>query len=163
MKEEEIARLLSEGTPPAELVHQGYSRGTVYKVKRRLAEGGTTPPGPSLPGPESTDPASDPALEADSEIMELKKSLRKAQLERQLAEIRAPIDLEARLTSIEEELTVIGDALTYLDDQLGGSPLSGLREKFECACGAKGLVAVRVYCTECNREGSYGWSPAHSK
>jgi len=41
MEEEEIAQLLSKGAQPAELVHQGYCRGPVYKVKRRLDREGT--------------------------------------------------------------------------------------------------------------------------
>ena len=37
-KEEEIAKLLSQGTPPVELIERGFVRGTVYKIAKRLAE-----------------------------------------------------------------------------------------------------------------------------
>ena len=40
-KECEIAKLLLEGIPPVEIIHKGYARGTVYKVNRRVKEGGT--------------------------------------------------------------------------------------------------------------------------
>ena len=35
MKEQEIAGLLRDGATPTHLVHQGYARGTVYKVHKR--------------------------------------------------------------------------------------------------------------------------------
>lgn len=102
-KEEEIASLLSQGIQPAELVRRGYPKSTVYKVARRIAKEAIPISGdPASPVPGAADSVDDPALEADPDILELKKAVRKAQLEWQLAEIRAPIDLEARLARVEE-------------------------------------------------------------
>ena len=163
-KEEEIAKLLSQGTPAAELVHQGYSRGPVYKVARCLAEGGTSNQ-QHLAGPEpdATDPVADSAVEADPEILALKKALRKAQLDRQLAEIRAPIDLETRLAKIEEEVAVLVASIGHLNQQARGSLLVEIRQRFECSCGANGLVAAKLRCTACGSESDYGWWPKGSK
>jgi hypothetical protein len=142
-KEEEIAKLLSQGTLPAELVRQGHSRGTVYKVARRLAERGTTAPHHSdSRASEASNSAYDSALEADPEILDLKKELRKAQLERQLAEMRAPIDLEDRLAKIEKDMQGLVGRFTHLNDKIEGSLLLGLRRVFKCACGKQGLVAA---------------------
>ena len=56
-------------------------------------------------------PDLDLEVEDDPDVIQLKKDLRKAHLERQLAEIRAPIDFEDRLASIEEELKETVEAL----------------------------------------------------
>ena len=153
-KEEQIARLLSQGTPPAELVHQGPAKSTVYKVARRLVERDG-----SHVSADKESPDVDLEVENDPDIIQLKKDLRKAHLERQIAEIRAPIDLEARLTRIEEGLDEGSDALSNLRKRVDGSPLAGIRHLFECSCGTKGLVAVRVCCTACGKESRYGWFP----
>ncbi len=161
-KEEEIARLLFEGVSPAELVHRGFSKGTTYKIAKRLKPT-TTPQPTAIPATSATNSPVDPNLEGDPEIMDLKKTLRKAQLQRQLAEIKAPIDLQARLKGLEEEMKALSDALADLYGQLEDSPVSGLRQEFRCACGARGLVAAKVVCTSCLRESSYGWWPRKGK
>ena len=101
--------------------------------------------------------------------MELKKALRKAELERQIEEIRGPSSTESRLLALEEKAETLEAALAdVIDDHHGleqrvdGSPLSGLRERFECSCGAEGIVAARVVCTSCGRETSHGWWPKNS-
>ena len=109
MKEEEIAQLLRDGAKPTDLVHQGFSRGTVYKVHKQLrGEGGTR-----IGTKESEHPAED-SLENDPEILELKKELRKAQLEKELAEIKSQAksevhlnDLETRVSSLEDDVLSI--------------------------------------------------------
>ncbi len=94
-KEDQIAGLLSQGTAPAELVHQGYARSTVYKMAKRLAEMDTSQLSEDKEGPDV-----DLEVENDPAIIQLKKDLRKAHLERQIAEVKAPIDLEARLSRV---------------------------------------------------------------
>lgn len=153
-KEDQIAGLLSQGTAPAELVHQGYARSTVYKMAKRLAETDTSQLSENKGGPDV-----DLEVENDPAIIQLKKDLRKAHLERQIAEIRAPIDLEARLIRIEEELDEGSDALSILREKVDGSPLAGIRQRFKCSCGTEGLVAAGVRCTNCGREATYGWHP----
>ena len=158
-KEEEIAGLLMNGSKPAELVHQGHARGTVYKVARRLREG-STPPQTG-----ATDRTGDDQdVERDPEIVDLRKALRKAELERQIAGLNEPSKLEERLEALENEVKLLDDALSgtteaylSLESELDGSPLLGLRKNFKCSCGAKGMVATKVECTSCGGEVSWGW------
>lgn len=114
MKEEEIARLLSNGRTPAELIRQGHSRGTVYKVAKRLAEGGTRQ-GAGQSG--SLGVGLDPEIESDPEILEFKKQLRKAQLERAIAEVRAPLDLKARLSKLEKAVNELTEVVISLVEE----------------------------------------------
>lgn len=99
MKEKEIARLLSGGRTPAELIRDGYSRSTVYKIAKRVAGGGTSK-GSGQSG--FVGVGLDPEIESDPEILEFKKRLRKAQLERAIAEVRAPMDLGGRVRTLEK-------------------------------------------------------------
>ena len=162
-KEVEIARLLSEGTPPAELIRQGHARGTVYKVsRRRRAEHAALEPDGQAPG------ASDPAVEDDPEVVALKKALRMAQLERQLSEVKGPTDLDIRLSALDEGvdelyewLNKTSGAHVKLKARVDGSPLAGIRKRFHCSCGAAGLVAATVVCTSCGLEQQQGWWPDH--
>ena len=163
-KENEIAGLLSQGIAPAELVRKGYARGTVYKVRRRLEQPGTAQENGETPA--VADPELDPALEADPEIMELKKAIRKTELEQQLADLQAPTRFEPRLSTVEKTVssvtTTVKGMLEDVEDlrqQVEGSPVSGLREKFRCSCGQTGFVAVHVRCTSCRAETTYGWQP----
>lgn len=38
-------------------------------------------------------------------------------------------------------------------------PSRGLREQFTCECGAKGMVALSIKCTKCEKETWWGWWP----
>lgn len=103
-------------------------------------------------------------IESDSDIMALKKELRKAELERQLAEIKVPIGMESRIEALEEkaeELNKYNDLLfeEYIDIRsiLERTPLVGLRSEFECKCGTKGYPGLNVLCTVCGEETSYEW------
>ena len=167
VKEADIARRLSEGIAPAELIRSGYARGTVYKVRRRLEQPGTAQENGDTTA--VTDSGLDPALEADPEIVELRKSIRKAELEQQLADLKAPTRFEPRLVTVEKTVSSITTAvkgmledLVDLRHEVEGSPLSGLRHRFDCECGANGSVVARVCCTGCGREASYGWWPVES-
>ena len=161
-KEEEIARLLSEGTAAAALVQRVYARGTVYKVAARVREGGT-------PTARPEDDGIDVDVENDPEVIDLKKELRRAELERQIEEIKGPSSTETRLLALEHRLedleaTLEGaeEAHDRLEALTGQSPLGGLRERFACSCGAEGMVAAKVVCTSCGRETSHGWWPSKS-
>lgn len=47
-----------------------------------------------------------------------------------------------------------------LSEQLGATPASGIQKTFVCqSCGASGLVATRVACTQCGGELWWGWYP----
>ena len=112
-KESEIAALLSQGIAPAELVSKGYARGTVYKVRGRLEQPSTAQENGDTTV--ITDSGLDPALEADPEIVELRKSIRKAELEQQLADLKAPTRFEPRLLTIEKTVSSITTAVKHND------------------------------------------------
>ena len=108
MKEKEIASLLSEGNQAAELVRQGYARGTVYKVAQRLGHASTTP----FVG--TGGDASDWNVENDPDVIQLRKAIRMAELQRQLEEIEPSVELVDRITKLEEEVSWLRDGLQYL-------------------------------------------------
>ena len=86
--ENEIEQLLSEGAKPSELVKQGYSRGTVYKIHKRRSQSATpTPRHPTNGTLASPGQPFDPEVESDPEILQLKKTIRIAELETRLATI----------------------------------------------------------------------------
>ena len=163
-KEEQIGRLLREGRTPAELVHEGWVRSSVYKVAKRLRTWGT----PQEPGATQAEIADD-AVEGDPDVLDLRKALRKAELELQIAEIKGTPMLEARVSELEEVMREVGEDLENamsaghrLEGRMNGLLFSGLRENFSCACGTKGFVAAGVVCTACERETRYGWWPERS-
>ena len=148
MKEEEIAQLLRDGAKPTDLVHRGYSRGTTYKIAKRLKREESTPIG----GGEVEVQVGD-SLDKDPEILELKKALRMAQLEQELSAIKGPLGAEDRLGSIETRLQ-------NLEVEVNGSLLAGVPEEFECwGCGSHRTVAVTVHCTVCESTVELGTYP----
>ena len=112
MKEKQIAKLLREGKKPADLVHQGFSRGAVYKTNRRLQHGSATP----------SDPSTTPGfkVENDPEAIQLKKAVRMAELQRQLGEIEQPVELVDRIAKLEEEVRWLRDESESLYGEFGG-------------------------------------------
>ena len=117
-KEEEIAQLLREGTPPVELIRGGYARATVYKVFRRLKKEGIVVPAPV--NRSSTTPVSkpDPSLEDDPDVFDLRKAVRKAELEKQLGQIIEQPDLAGRLAKVEVELDQAWDIILHLQEEV---------------------------------------------
>ena len=129
----QIKKLLLERNSSRQVIDLGYAPGSVYKVQRQIrrdqnSNGPKTvtkehiaPPaigrnsGASGTSGDLEREAQYADLDADPEIAALKKQIRKAQLERELAEMRAPIDLEARLAAVErkvrEQEATIGDII----------------------------------------------------
>ena len=165
-KTQEITKMIQSGHTPTQLIAQGYKRGLVYKINRALHK---NPPDNGNHSKRLTYAASDEAdtdIETDPEIMELKKSLRKAALEREIAEIKIPKDIESRIITLEKDVVdledFVGSVFLDLDDlkeALKATPLFKLRSKFKCECGNQGMVAVEVHCTACGKETKYGWYP----
>ena len=158
-KEQEIAQLIGEGALPAEVVRQGYSRGTVYKVAHRLnGEGSNHSQDVETSHLQQTD-GLEAEVESDPEVFELRKSLRKTQLEKQIEEIKGPNELESRLMAIEQKVEGLIQLYEELQEEVSTMLLSGIREKFTCTCGSAGLVAVNIKCTSCSQTVDYGWYP----
>lgn len=116
-KEADILRLLQEGASPTEIVRQGFSRGTTYKVAGKLAKRGTTPPSVAS----NRQDGYDEEVEQNPEVVELKTQLKKAKLQREIDEIQGNsswsrrIDqLESRLSDCEENIAVIDAAVSEL-------------------------------------------------
>ncbi len=156
---EQIRALLAEGKPAKEIILLGFKSSTVYRVQRQLRRRATTRSiaehGANAVDTQGYGASSggDPDVEAHPEIIELKRKLRKAQLERQLREVRSPLD-------IESNLRVVYERVESIEGQLTSSPLIGLGENFECSgCGAEGMVAASIICTNCRRETHFGWWP----
>ena len=154
-KEEEIAQLFSQGTSAVDLVRLGFARGTVYKVAKRLL--GQSTPLPGTPATKIPDLRIAPEIEGDPEIVELKKVIRKAELERQLAELNGSTGLDEHVKSLEKALGVLAEQTETLQVVVDASPLSGLGLEYKCTCGAEGMVASKIECTACGKETSYGW------
>ncbi len=113
---EKIKALLSEGKSSTEIIALRYKPSTVYKAQRQMLQGGKASHSsgngvPPVDQPPQADghfePAKErlplvnellgPEVEADPEVVQLKIDLRKAQLEREIAEVKAPLEVEGRL------------------------------------------------------------------
>ena len=58
-------------------------------------------------------------MENDPKIMELKKAVQMAELQRQLGEIENPVESVDRITKLEEEVRWLRDGLEYLYGEFG--------------------------------------------
>ena len=127
-----------------------------------MAQSDTTPP--VMPGSAlaTAGALTDPALEADPDVKELKKAVRMGELKRQLEEISGLPGTAERLEKLEKRVRDLHHTVSELELTLGDSPLAGIRGEFECGCSAEGLVAVQVRCTACGHETSYGWFPSET-
>ncbi|MFC1956553.1 hypothetical protein ACFLWZ_08620 [Chloroflexota bacterium] len=107
-KSEEIIILLAEGNTSKNIIDKGYKKGTVYGTQRKWRQGKVkTPTGGHDDAPRSAVPTAHVAIadidiEADPEIIKLKKEIRKAELEKQLDIAEAPPDLETLLVAAHE-------------------------------------------------------------
>lgn len=162
-KEEEIERLLGEGSTPVELIRSGFKRGTVYKINGRMRTWARARQTDGLDG------VSDRGVEDDPEVVELKTALRKAELQKQIEEISGPSSGERRLVGLEEAVETLQYAIAEahsdresLDRRLRNTPLFNLREPFRCECGSQGFLEVEVTCTRCYFPRRYGWWPKKS-
>ena len=165
-KTQEITKLLKSGLTPTQVIARGHKRGMVYRVNKALRTNPQDNGNNSKILTHTTSSETDTSIESDPEIMELKKSLRKAALEKEIIEIRMPKDVESRLTALEESSLKLGEKAGFLsmdiDDlkkELGATPLYNLRSRFKCECGKVGMLAVKVHCTVCKKETEYGSYP----
>ena len=166
-KTQDITEKLQSGLSTAQVIALGFNPSLVYKVNRDIKKGikrEINSKNSKVSGENNLKDNVD--IENDPDIMALKKELRKAELERQLAEIKVPIGLESRIEALEEKVEEPNDQLDYLFSEyidlrslVDNTPLSGLLGRFKCSCGEKGMVAVPVQCTACEQEILYGHFP----
>lgn len=102
---EEIAQHLKQGKTMKDLLALGYKKGTINTVQRKLRQQGIRTEShkgngqhPATPGTAQAEAY--PEVDNDQEIIQLKKEIRKAQLERELRELKAPLELEAKVRAL---------------------------------------------------------------
>ena len=136
---EHVEHLLRQGKKPKELIELGFPKRVVTRVRRQLREEGAMPRSKTQTARTEVTP---------------------------LAEVTAvqpePGSLEAKVNELEGRVEILETAVAELYDienRLDGTPDLGLKNHFECECGASGLVALRIRCTKCGRETWWGWFP----
>ena len=115
---QQIEQLLRDGKSSRQVIDMRYNPSSVYKVQRRVRAGASTPitEGNDLTHPmaESGDEQRDPEVESHPEVLELKRELRKAQLQSQIAAVRAPAGMEKRLDSLEKTVSEMAELVVWL-------------------------------------------------
>ncbi|MFC2070411.1 hypothetical protein ACFLTB_04485 [Chloroflexota bacterium] len=162
---EEIREKLQSGLTPVQVIKQGHKRWLVYKINREISKGikrEISSKDSKVSGENDLNENVD--IENDSDIMALKKALRKAELQKQISEMVVSESMELKITAIEEKMEKITEMNDFLFDEtvdirtvLRETPLAGIRSTFKCKCGAKGLLGVLVHCTDCGTDTSFGW------
>lgn len=175
---EHIEYLLRQGRKPAELVELGFPKRVVTRVHRRLKEEKTGVERKRRQGQVESQPVSSgkgnaliaaaptatvpPAftaedIEADPEIVELKKQIRKAELEKELGRSRVPPEVALLVAAAQEIGKRSLEFCLYADDGLctywgWDTPEeipSGIGEPI---CEGKGACRIRpsvLYCAMC--------------
>ena len=130
---QQIERLLSDGRSSRQVIDTGYKPSSVYTAQRRLRAGvsgarsgaiaqrgnradetvaaDNDPVGPMAGrGAEHRDPE----VESHPDIIELKRELRKAQLQSQIAAVKVPTGMETRLDSLEKTVDEMAGLVVWL-------------------------------------------------
>ena len=115
---QQIEQLLRDGKSSRQVIDMRYNPSSVYKVQRRVRAGAGTPitegndPTPSTAG--LGDEQRDPEVESHPEVIELKRELRKVQLQNQIAAVRVPAGMGRRLDSLEKTVSEMAELVVWL-------------------------------------------------
>ena len=115
---QQIEQLLRDGESSRQVIDMRYNPSSVYTVQRRIRAGASAPitegndPAPPTAG--LGDVQRDPEVESHPEVIELKRELRKVQLQSQIAAVRAPVGLEKRLDSLEKTVSEMAELVVWL-------------------------------------------------
>ena len=115
---QQIERLLRDGKSSRQIIDMRYNPSSVYKVQRRVRAMARAPitggndPAPAMAG--LGDEQRDPEVESHPEVVELKRELRKVQLQSQIAAVRAPAGMEERLDSLEKTVSEMAELVVWL-------------------------------------------------
>ena len=115
---QQIEQLLRDGKSSRQIIDLRYNPSSVYKVQRRVRAGAGAPmtegndPAPAMA--ESGDEQRDPEVESHPEVVELKRELRKAQLQSQIAAVRVPAGTEKRLDTLEKTVSEMAELVVWL-------------------------------------------------
>ena len=114
----QIEQLLRDGKSSRQVIDMRYNPSSVYKVQRRVRAGAGTPitegNDPTPPTARLGDEHLDPEVESHPEVIELKRELRKAQLQSQIAAVRVPAGMEKRLDSLEKTVSEMAELVVWL-------------------------------------------------
>ena len=128
---QQIEQLLRDGKSSRQVIDMRYNPSSVYKVQRRVrAVAGASITRENDPTPLTAglgDEHRDPEVESHPEVVELKRELRKVQLQSQIAAVRAPAGMEKRLDSLEKTVSEMAELVVWLatldenseEDELG--------------------------------------------
>ena len=113
---QQIERLLRDGKSSRQVIDMRYNPSSVYKVQRRVRAGAGAPitegNDPTPPTAQRGDEQRDPEVGSHSEVIELKRELRKVQLQSQIAAVRVPTGIGKQLDSLEKTVTRPTDRIT---------------------------------------------------
>jgi len=85
-----------------------------------------------------------------------RESVSLKRLENLEEEVKGLKNLEGRLEDAERRAKSLEDQIRKMRTFSIGSNIG---KRFECECGARGFVAMKVKCTECGRGDWWGWWP----
>ena len=104
---QQIEQLLRDGKSSRQVIDMRYNPSSVYKVQRRVRAMASAP----ITG---GDEHLDPEVESHPEVVELKRELRKVQLQSQIAAVKAPAGTEERLDSLEKTVSEMAELVVWL-------------------------------------------------
>ena len=115
---QQIERLLRDGKSSRQVIDMRYNPSSVYKAQRRVRAGASAPitegNDPTPPTAQRGDEQRDPEVESHPEVVELKRALRKVQLQSQIAAVRAPAGREKRVDSLEKTVSEMAELVVWL-------------------------------------------------
>ncbi|GAI52305.1 unnamed protein product, partial [marine sediment metagenome] len=95
-------------------------------------------------------------LEADPEIIKLKKEAIKEKLKREIRELKEPFETKEELAGMQGRLNGFFEHMKTLTMKLNGMLVA--TDKWECAdCGTKGKVCINLRCSKCEHTSWWGW------
>lgn len=142
-----VEHLLRQGRKPKELVDLGFPKAVVTRVRRQLRE---------------EKKASRPRTEKGKCGGESLSQAAVTPLAERTPAQPGPGSLESKVQELQSRVEILETLTAELKDienRLKGTPALGLKNRFECDCGASGFVALHIQCTKCGRESWWGWFP----
>ena len=134
---EHVEHLLRQDRKPKELIELGFPKSVVTRVRRQLRKEteaselktqqgkAQAKSGPVMPSTETT-PVQPKQGSLESKVQELQNRV--------------------------EMLETLRAKLEDIENRLKGTPALGLKNRFQCDCGASGFVALHIQCTKCGRK-----------
>lgn len=133
---EHVENLLRRGRKPKELLQLGFPKSVVTMVRRQLRE------------------------EKKAQRDKFPKGEKKLKEEQhEPTALPTQMAMQQDLLFLQGEVHKVKEQIVVVEATLDGTPALGLKNRFQCNCGASGFVALRVQCTKCGKETWWGWFP----